>query len=357
MLSLATAQRVLGHDLTVVTDQISYFSEACAGQGIPTVIETGLDAREGNRAATEKRVETLIRRITEHSADLIHAHASPAAALAIPASHKLGIPCVFTHHMATGIPRNASVAKVLELPFSTICVCQAGFTILAEHGLPQTDLYYIPNGTRPALPGMRTVHGPYPGLPDLLLAGHLERVKGVDIAILAMAGLRRMRGQNCPVLNIYGTGSEQRYLEDMVTILALDDVVRFHGVVPGILDRCPSTDVLIVPSRSESGPVVVLEAMSHGMPVVAFDVGEVSRMLPDERYGRVVPANSITAFSEAIDAMLADVSNGRFEPSLSMTRHREHYTNEIMAKRTDEVYDRVLQKFQKGRGSAVIRSR
>jgi glycosyltransferase involved in cell wall biosynthesis len=47
--------------------------------------------------------------------------------------------------------------------------------------------------------------------------------------------------------------------------------------------------------------LVVLEAMSRGMPIVAADVGGVNEMLPDQQYGRVVPVESITELADAID--------------------------------------------------------
>jgi L-malate glycosyltransferase len=103
-----------------------------------------------------------------------------------------------------------------------------------------------------------------------------------------------------------------------------------------------------VPSRLEEGPLVVLEAMSRGMPIVTSDVGDVREMLPDQRYGRIVPVDSITEFADAIDSVLADIADGNFDPNLLKERHRELYTTEKMAERVEAVYENVLNNSHSG---------
>jgi hypothetical protein len=83
---------------------------------------------------------------------------------------------------------------------------------------------------------------------------------------------------------------------------------------------------------------VALEAMSRGIPTVAFDVGEVAEMLPDRRYGRVVPVNSIMALAGGIDSLLSDIADGYFDPNLLIARHRSLYTSEKMAARIEVIY-------------------
>ena len=167
-------------------------------------------------------------------------------------------------------------------------------------------------------------------------------MKGIDVAILSVAELRRRRGPDCPTLSVYGDGEQGKYLKEMVNVLGLSDIVRFHGMQPGILEHCDSTDILIMPSRFETGPLVVLEAMSRGMAIVATDVGEVVEMLPDRRYGRIVPVDSIVALADAVEALLGDIACGQFDPNLLIERHRSFYTNDKMADRVGAIYKKVL---------------
>ena len=144
------------------------------------------------------------------------------------------------------------------------------------------------------------------------------------------------------MLNIYGDGFQGRYLTEMAAVLELNDIVRFHGFKSGILERCSSADILVMPSRLEAGPLVVMEAMSRGMPIVASDVGEVSEMLPDRRYGRVIPINSITALADAIESLLADIADRKFDPNLLIELHRSLYSIEKWAERIEAAYDQIL---------------
>jgi glycosyltransferase involved in cell wall biosynthesis len=129
---------------------------------------------------------------------------------------------------------------------------------------------------------------------------------------------------------------------EIIAVLELENIVRLYGSQPGILERCPDTDILILPSRLEACPLVVQEAMSRGMPIVATDVGEVAEMLPDQRYGRIVPVDSVVALADAVESLLSDIENGRFAPELLIERHREFYSDDKMAERVEAVYEQAI---------------
>jgi glycosyltransferase involved in cell wall biosynthesis len=249
------------------------------------------------------------------------------------AGDQLRIPCVFTDHNAGDMEQGA--AQFLSLRFTIISCSRTGFSLLKQRGMPAASLYYIPNGTVPVSPDRAR---PGSGRPDLMLVGSMSERKGVDVAILALHELRERRGQDCPALNLYGTGPRAPYLREMAAVLDLEDIVRFHGRQMGVLELCPDTDILLLPSRAEASPMVILEAMSRGMPIVATDVGDIPEMLPDPRYGRVVPADSIAALADAVESLLADISSGRFDPGLVIARHRSCYTADQMAERVERVY-------------------
>jgi glycosyltransferase involved in cell wall biosynthesis len=343
ILSLAAAQKTRGHIPAVIADQPRYFTEACQRHDIPVVIEPAVALARGRGVEDEAQaaIGSLAHRIKELGADLVHSHAV-ASIRTIPAADGAGVPCVHTHHMAGRPPGNRGWARALSKKFAIICVSRESIAQLKESGLPEEDLFYVPNGTKviPAPP----VQTAMPRRPGLLLVGRLDRVKGADVAILATAALHRRLASDCPPLDIYGTGQDERYLKEMVAALRLEGVVRFHGNRPQILDTCPVSNILLVPSRSETGPIVALEAMSRGIPIVATNVGQIGEMLPDDRYGRVVPVESITRFADAIEGMLADIASGQFEPTVLIERHRSSFTDTIMAERTDVVYEWVLGK-------------
>jgi glycosyltransferase involved in cell wall biosynthesis len=273
-------------------------------------------------------MDDLCSLFTNLDVEVIHCHTPNSTVIA--AGNKIGIPCIYTHHVQRDL-------KILDLEFSVIAVSRMVSELLKNEGFPEEKIYYVPLGTK-VMP-RATSESP---CPSLISVGRLELVKGPDIAILAMAELKRRLGSDCPALNLYGAGAFERHLKEMVSILCLDDRVRFHGVQLGILDRCPATDILIVSSRMETGPLVALEAMSRGMPIVSTRVGEIGEMIPDRRYGYIVQNGSIMALADGIESMLSDVRAGRFDPDLPISRHQELYTVEKMAERVDLVYRSLI---------------
>lgn len=335
VLALAGAQIRRGSSSMLISDRPGYLTDACASLGIPVAVEQGLNP-EGRAAwpPPEAAIRSLVGTLTAFDADLIHCHSVPAASQAMFAGDLLRIPCVFTDHNAGDLEQGA--AQFLSMRFSIISCSRTGFGLLKEGGTPEASLYYIPNGTVPISPDHAR---PSSGQPELIFVGSLSERKGVDVAVLAMHELRERRGQACPLFNIYGTGPQAPYLNEMVTVLNLVDRVSFHGSKTGVLELCPGDDILVLPSRADASPMVILEAMSRGLPIVATEVGDIPEMLPDARYGRIVPVDSIAAFADAVDSLLSDISSDRFDPEPVIERHRSFYSADKMAERVEQVYE------------------
>jgi glycosyltransferase involved in cell wall biosynthesis len=357
ILYLAPAQKARGMSVSVVLDRPGPMVDACYKQGIPVARVKGLKLRTG--MPDEETVQSLIEQFKSFNAELIHCHNNIAGVHAVPAANRIGIPCILTAHDVGD--QVYLLARRMGLRFATICLSETRFDSLKKLGIPEADLYYVPHGTEAVPPPRSRDASHQSGTPNLIFAGNLMHYKGPDIAILAITELRRRRAAGCPVLNMYGKGDAEEYLREMVTTIDMNDFVLFHGYVHNILASCDSTDILIVPSRHETGPLIVLEAMSRGMPVVTSDVGDVRAFLPDRRYGRIVPLRSagtrtnkgmmhdvallgcgIIDFADAIESLLADIAEGQIDPDLIRQRHQEHYTTEKMAERTEAVYKSVL---------------
>jgi glycosyltransferase involved in cell wall biosynthesis len=99
----------------------------------------------------------------------------------------------------------------------------------------------------------------------LLTVSQLIYRKGLDIALAALSGLRQYRWE----LDVVGHGELRKALEGQAKDLGVADRVRFHGLqAPAEWYR--QADLLLFPSRSESLGLVLLEAMSHGVPCLGF---------------------------------------------------------------------------------------
>jgi glycosyltransferase involved in cell wall biosynthesis len=340
IVDLAGAQRARGLTADVVTNCNGLFFKLCAQDGIPAFVVDDLLSSGEVAPGAGGFAQGIVAMLKSLNPDIVHCHDLLTAGVAVAAANRIKVPCVITLH--TGI-RPMIYDLIAAKRLTVILVCKSEFDAVRKSGGINIDFHYVPYGIR-ALSGAYRQEQELstPCRPNLMLVANLGHRKGIDLAILAMVELRRRRGSDCPVLNIYGAGDLGEYFVEMARMLRLDDIVKFHGIQMDIIHKCPSSDVLIVASRAETGPLVVLEAMSRGMPTVASDVGDVSEMLPDWRFGRVVPVNSITALADAVDSMLTDITSGRFDPALLVDRYRSQYSIEKMANRVDAVYQSAV---------------
>jgi glycosyltransferase involved in cell wall biosynthesis len=341
VLDLAGEQKARGSSVTVITDRQGLLSKACDEKTIHAISVEGLEWKSEQIGIPR---EATVRLLTDHfktlKPDIVNCHTMPASLATSAAAKRIQVPFVLTLHVSLRgerVPYNPDQRCVI------ISVSRRNIEVLRKSGFPEADLYCVPSGLRISPPADAKAED-QSRPPNLVCMGGYSVPKGVDLAILAMVELRRRYGSDSPTLSIYGGGSkdEEIYLKEMVTVLGLPEIVRFYGFQPGILERCSARDILIMSSRRESGPLVVLEAMGRGMPIVASDVGEVTEMLPDPRYGRVVPVNSIVALVDAIESLISDIFNGQFDPMLLIQRYRSRYTLEKMTERVGSIYETVL---------------
>lgn len=111
-------------------------------------------------------------------------------------------------------------------------------------------------------------------VPQLLYVGRLEREKGVDILIDACDYLSQ-KGFGFQ-LKIIGTGSEKAALMSQIERLGLNGQITFEGHVKHgelLYSFFESSDVLVIPSRTEGFPKTIHEARAFGLPIVAMPVG------------------------------------------------------------------------------------
>jgi glycosyltransferase involved in cell wall biosynthesis len=132
----------------------------------------------------------------------------------------------------------------------------------------------IPNGVLPAEFG---VHTPADTATDLVFIGELRHLKGVDVLLNAIAQLRLSNPQAGAKVRqltatIVGDGPDAGQFKAQSYRLGLDRVVNFTGAMPA--DKAfPLGRVLVMPSRAESFPYIVLEAAATAIPLIATAVG------------------------------------------------------------------------------------
>jgi len=182
--------------------------------------------------------------------------------------------------------------------------------------------------------------------PILICVGRLARDKGFGTAVEALARLQR----NDVRLIVLGSGPELSRLERTAREAGVSARVDFLGSKPRaeVADHLAAADVFLFPTeRDEAAPLVPLEAMAAGLPVVASDIGRGAELIESGKNGLLVPPGQVDSLAEAIDSLLADDALRRRMGQAARERISERYTIEAMTRKTVAVYELAAQRLQK----------
>ena len=171
-------------------------------------------------------------------------------------------------------------------------------------------------------------------------AGRLTERKGFDRLIDAWGPLAR-RFPDWQ-LHIYGEGECRADLEQQVQRQGLADSVRLPGHTADIEQALVSAGVYAMSSRVEGFPMVLLEAMTHGLPLVAFDCPRgPAEIIEDGVNGRLVGDHDVAGYARALGELMADSERRRRMGAASYARARS-FQIETVGEEWDRLFVAVL---------------
>jgi D-inositol-3-phosphate glycosyltransferase len=177
--------------------------------------------------------------------------------------------------------------------------------------------------------------------PVLLFAGRIQPLKGLDVALRALAAVRRPDARLVVVGGASGAdgAAEVARLDKLAAELGVVDQLRRVAPVPHHLlsTYYRAADVVLVPSRSESFGLVALEAAACGTPVVAAAVGGLRTLVDHGRTGFLVEGRDPAAFADYTSQVLESPTLARALSLEAATRARR-YTWSTAAGRLRRVY-------------------
>ncbi len=157
---------------------------------------------------------------------------------------------------------------------------------------------------------------------DIVCVGELRPVKAMDVLIEALAILQQS-GRRVTA-TIAGEGPDAAKLQAQATRLGLADQVRFIGHCPAGIAFTMGR-MLVIPSRAESLPYVVLEAAAAGLPIIATNVGGNPEIFGPQA-AKLIPPDDIAALIGAITAALDDPAGMQTGAGILKTRIRSEFS-------------------------------
>ena len=211
-------------------------------------------------------------------------------------------------------------------------------------------LVVVPNGVAlpPLLPAearaeVRRHHDVPEQIPLILGAGRLTEQKNFAALVEAAAVLRE-RQRDFRIL-VAGEGELRSSLQARIADLGLSERMRLLGNVTDLGDLMQAADLFVLPSLWEGLPLVLLEALAAGLPVVATRIRGVAEVIQDGVQGRLVPTRDAAALAAVLEELL---ENPRVRADLSQAGRQlvqDAYSFDRVAERLGDIYGHAYSSF------------
>ena len=293
----------------------------------------------------------VVRIIREGNYRILHAHTVRSLLVGAAASVMTGVPLVYHAHSPTShdstrrwLNRLGGTVERLCLrrPARVIAVSQAMAEHIADEGYDRARITVVPNGVPrfDSLPARRTPRGNW----TLGVVALFRPRKGVEVLIEALARLRR---KGVPVqLRAVGTFESPEYEAEigaLVERLGMTEHVAWTGFARDVTAELRKMDLLVLPSLFGEGlPMVVLEAMAAGVPVVASRVPGIPEAIRHGRDGVLANPADPEALAEAIAAVIDGRHDWSALRASAYLRQANLFSDRAMAQGTAAVYNAVL---------------
>jgi D-inositol-3-phosphate glycosyltransferase len=331
---LSSAFARLGHDVDVYTRRdntlvadVVHVEPGFRVHFVPAGPPTALDREELTNYVAEftDNVAGLFQ--VTGIPDAIHANYWLSGLAGHRLKHELNIPLIMTFHTLERVKADTFEGESEDRAFQEAAIFACADAVLASceveaeqfvrfYNAERSRVHIVPLGVEHAFfaPGYRPQARRALGIEGedsmLLFVGRLQALKGVDLALETLIELRN-RGRNIMLAIVGGpSGPDGR-----ATLASLHRRVEEAGVISHVSFVAPqphqllstwmrASDVVLVPSRTESFGLVALESSACGTPVVASDVGGLMTLIDEGVTGFLVGERDPTVWANAVDVAL-----------------------------------------------------
>lgn len=271
-----------------------------------------------------KAIFRLRKYIKKHKVKIIHAHSS---SFFIAVLLKLTLPQIkIIWHDHYGISQDLSARKNLGLKFGSLffagtIAVNSALKNWAESYLWCSNITYFPNFIDDHINSTEKIF--LKGLEGkrIICVANLRPQKNHELLINAANSIR----DKFPdwSFHLFGKDFNDAYSDSLrkkVEDLKLQDVVYFYGTTCSVSSALEQCEIAVLPSLSEGLPLAILEYGLHKLPVVATDVGEISKIITSEKAGLMVNSNDLNQFKNSIQRLIEN-ENDRIEMGSTLNAH------------------------------------
>ncbi len=350
---LARAQSAAGHAVGVLCDSTSGGAfENAAVERLAPVLQLGVIRLSMSRQVSPKdliALRSVLGHVGRLEPDVVHGHGAKGGTYGRLIGTWLGrrrpVARLYAPHGGSlhFDPRSKAgrvyfaVERLFErMTDAIIHVSEYEARIYREKvGVPRCRAVVIHNGLRPEefVPVEAAADAR-----DLLFLGEMRELKGVDVLLEAIARLSADGVRATAML--VGGGAERGRFEALAGTLGNTAQVEFRSPMPA-REAFALGRIMVVPSRAESLPYVVLEAIGAGLPIIATRVGGIPEIF-GPRSDALVPPADPEALAAALRRLLDDPSTARCEAAEQLEHIRPRFSLARMAEETMALYRGIL---------------
>lgn len=294
----------------------------------------------------------LARLLRREQIDLLHTHLFHADLAGRPAAYLADVPhVVHTIHVAEARfrPWQFAYSRLMANACDRlICVSDSVYEFHPRRtGLPNWRYSVIPNGIdanafthdTSARKRLRKEWGLSDDQPCLAFVGRLDYQKGIDTL---MAAVSHLGARGAPIdLVVAGNGSQRRIVSNFIKHGEGGSQCRMLGFVSDVRSLLSAADLVVMPSRWEGLPIVAVEAMSAGLPVIATRVAGLKEVVVDGETGLLIEPNNGAVLADTIESLLGDAELRKKLGQAGRARVLEHYSIAANIAAHEKLYEEI----------------
>lgn len=169
-----------------------------------------------------------------------------------------------------------------------------------------------------------------------LFVGRLTEIKNIPYLLESLSKLKKS-GKNF-LCDIIGEGELESELKKMISDLELDNHVNLLGYKDNVENYMNNSDALIMTSKMEGIPLVILEAFASKLPVISSDVGGIKEMLVNNKNGILYNLNNKHALSEILSSIIDEKYDLNVIREEAYKEYKTKWTREVMLNNYRKLY-------------------